>query len=58
VKVAVQSGEVELVLVHLPDCRCDLATPDPEATMIQLGCVRTYLVDGLAPVQPEGPEAQ
>lgn len=48
-KVAVQSGEVELVLTHMPDCRCDLTTPDPEATLIQLGCVTGYLVNGLDP---------
>lgn len=40
----VQSGEVELVINHLPGCGCDLGTPDPEATLVQLGCVWGYLV--------------
>lgn len=41
----VQSGEVELVIRHLPDCGCDLHTPDPDATLVQLGCVTGYLVN-------------
>ncbi len=49
-KVAVQSGEVELVIVHMLDCRCDLTTPDPDATVVQLGCVAGYLVNGLDPL--------
>ncbi len=55
-KVAVQSGEVELVLRHLPGCRCDLETSDPEATLIQLGCVSGYLVNGLSPTRADNPE--
>jgi hypothetical protein len=41
----IQPGEVELVIQHLPGCRCDLPTPDPEATLVQLGCVTGYLVN-------------
>lgn len=52
-KVNVQAGDVELVVTHLPDCRCDLATPDPEATLVQLGCVTGYRVS-LAMIQSPG----
>lgn len=55
-KVAVQRGDVELVITHMPDCGCDLTTPDPEATLVQLGCVTGYLVSGLHP--QDGEEAE
>jgi hypothetical protein len=32
------------VIKHLPDCGCDFKTPDPQATLVQLGCVAGYLV--------------
>jgi hypothetical protein len=40
----VRPGEVELMIKHLPGCGCDLSTSDPEATLVQLGCVTGYLV--------------
>lgn len=42
----VQPGEVRLAIHHMSGCGCDFETPDPEATIVQLGCVIGYLVNG------------
>jgi hypothetical protein len=41
----VRTGHVELVIKHLAGCACDLETPDPDKTLVQLGCVGGYLVE-------------
>lgn len=48
----IQAGEVELAITHMPSCGCDLTTPDPEATLVQLGCVVGYLVNRAARHKP------
>lgn len=48
----VRAGMVELVIKHMAGCCCDLETPDPEATVVQLGCVTGYLVERSSATRP------